>query len=300
MRVAALDLGTNTFLCLIVEGQKHCINKILYDGYETVRLGQGMAQHKTIHPDALKRADDCLKNYSEEIRKHRVDKVLGIATSAARDASNGKDLLAIGERYSLPIHIISGKQESEMTFAGALNGFSVGTKPVGVLDIGGGSTEIGFGAGDQLKNSLSLDIGGVRLTERFISQQPVSPSDERELLKFIDQQFETLEITKISEMFAVAGTPTSLAALEIGGFEASKINGHFLSLEKIIYWQQIFAKTTIEEKKLKYQLAGRADIIYVGTSILRKAVEKFNLRGVTVSAKGIRYGLAMQMLEGKL
>lgn len=302
MKVAALDLGTNTFLCLIAEGDKQGIKKVHQDLMRVVRLGQGVDKTGEFHPEALLRAKECLTDFKKCIDAEGVDKILAMATSAARDAKNGRELFKIGEELGVPIEIIPGEDEARITFEGATSGLpQANNKSFLVIDVGGGSTELIVGRDAKVLFGQSLDLGGVRLTERFITQQPVSGVEQADLNDFIRASLSpilpSLQAEKIDEVIAVAGTPTSLVALEVGGFDEKKVDGFFLSKERLAYWVQEFCNTSVDEKKIKYQLGGRADIIYSGASILLAVIEALKLSGMRVSTKGVRYGVALQMLR---
>lgn len=301
MRVAALDLGTNTFLCLLAEGSAHGISKIHKDMVEVVRLGQGVDKNKVFHPYALSRARACLQGFQKEIEAFRPEKILAVATSAARDVSNSEELFKIGKEYNIPIEIIEGEKEAQVSFQGALVGFDFNDRCVSVLDIGGGSTEIIIGKQSQIQSKQSLNIGGVRLTEKIISQQPISREEQGKVRLEIQQQLEKLraqkELIGSEILLAVAGTPTALAALELGAFDPQKIDGFCFNIVQLEKWQNIFATTSVEEKKIKYKLEGRADIIFAGTTILIEVMKKFNFSEVMISTKGVRYGVALQLLQ---
>ncbi|WP_413569158.1 Ppx/GppA family phosphatase [Bdellovibrio sp. HCB117] len=301
MKVAALDLGTNTFLCLIAEGTKDGIVKVHKDLATTVRLGQGVDKTGEFHPDALQRAKTCLTEFKKEIDLHNVDRILAMATSAARDAKNGKELFKIGEELGIPIEIIPGEDEARITYQGATAGMNDTQKTSLIVDVGGGSTELISGRGSKILFGESLNIGGVRLTEKFITSQPVSATEQKALEEYIQTQIKTvlpeLQKEKIDQIIAVAGTPTSLVAIEVGGYDEKKVDGFFLGKDRLAYWVHEFGATTVEEKKEKYQLGGRADIIFAGASILLAVIEALKLPGMIVSTKGVRYGVALEMLK---
>ncbi len=302
MKIAALDLGTNTFLCLIAEGDsKNGITKVHKDLMKVVRLGQDIDKTKKLHPEALIRAKACLEEFKKEIDNFKVDKILAMATSAARDATNGEELFQIGRDLGIPIEIIPGEDEARITYQGATAGRAADGKNLLVVDVGGGSTEFILGRGDQIIFGESLNIGGVRLTEKYITQQPV-PDGEKDLvkkhiLKELESIMPELKKHKVDEVVAVAGTPTSLVAIEVGGFDEKKVDGYQLPRQRLAYWVNEFANTSVEEKKSKYNLGGRADIIYAGTSILLCALEDLNKEAMVVSTKGVRYGVALEMLR---
>jgi exopolyphosphatase/guanosine-5'-triphosphate,3'-diphosphate pyrophosphatase len=261
----------------------------------------------------LKRAEECLSEFKNEIDKHKVDKILAMATSAARDAKNGDQLFAIGKKLNIPIQIIPGSDEARITYQGATVSTvstvgSVGTTDVAenhktsvIIDIGGGSTELIQGRGTDILFSQSLDIGGVRLTEKMISAQPVPVDEQNKADAFIKEQLRPvlarISQHKVDQAIAVAGTPTALAAIEFGGFDEKKIDGHFISREQLRKWVQEFAATSVEFKREKYNLGGRADIIYIGVLILLNIIEGLGLPGFYVSTKGVRYGVALEMLR---
>lgn len=300
-KVAALDLGTNTFLCLICEGDEKGITKVYRDLARVVRLGQGVGQTGSFHREALTRARECLVEFKKEIDAEGVEEILAMATSAARDASNGAELFKISEDLGIPIEIIPGEDEARLTYQGATAGAADATKTSLVIDVGGGSTELIVGRGEKILFGESLDIGGVRLTEKFISAQPVPAEDRQKLNQFIYSEVSgvlpDLKKHRLDQIVAVAGTPTSLVAIEVGGFDEKKVDGYVLSKERLKYWVDEFARTTVEEKKIRYQLGGRADIIFAGASILLGIVEELQMPGLVVSTKGVRYGVALEMLR---
>ncbi len=303
MKVAALDLGTNTFLCLIAEGTAEGISKVHKDLVQVVRLGQGVDKTGEFHPEALQRARETLTQFKKEIDAEGVDQILAMATSAARDAKNGRELFKIGDDLGIPIQIIPGEDEARITYQGATAGLVDTDKTSLVVDVGGGSTELIVGRGSRILFGESLNIGGVRLTEKFVSTQPVPSQEQKAVQDYIEQELQKIlpELKKepIDQIIAVAGTPTSLVAIEVGGFDEKKVDGFFLKKERLQYWVREFAATSVEEKKTKYQLGGRADIIFVGASILLAVIEALHLPGMIVSTKGVRYGVALEMLKKK-
>lgn len=301
MRIAALDLGTNSFLCLIGEGDSSGLKKVLADHMEIVRLGQEVNQTGKFHVEALVRARNCLERFAVEIKKHNVDKIQAVATSAARDVSNKDELFKIGRDLGIPISIIAGPDEARISYAGATWGHLGHNETTCVVDVGGGSTEYIVGCNDLMKFGQSLNIGGVRLTEKFISIQPIIEEEDSKLQLFIKEQLSQLnvqlEINSAKKIIAVAGTPTALASIELGGFDEEKVDGYFVSLERLLYWKKEFKNSSVEEIKTKYALGGRADIIYAGISILIQSVQLIGLPGIFVSTKGVRYGVAQEMLS---
>lgn len=322
MKVAALDLGSNSFLCLICEsttasensknkneGHSVSIQNVLSDQVKIVRLGQGVGQTGSFHPDALVRAEACLKEFKIEIDRHKPDKVLAMATSAARDAKNGHELIEIGKRLNIPIQIIAGKDEARITYLGATSGLlknsNAEQKTILLIDIGGGSTELIVGRGEEILFSKSLDVGVVRFTERLALTHPISTADQVRAEALIKEEILKIksEILKHAPQIAVAvaGTPTTLAAAELGGFDAGKIDGYVFTEAKLKSWEDKLAKSSVAERIEKFKIEpGRADVIYIGALILRLILNQFQLNTIEVSTRGVRYGVALEMLSGRI
>jgi exopolyphosphatase/guanosine-5'-triphosphate,3'-diphosphate pyrophosphatase len=168
------------------------------------------------------------------------------------------------------------------------------------VDIGGGSTEFIFGRGTQLLSGESFNIGAVRLTEQFISQQPTSEKEivsARAHIGAVIQKAKALQPEKFSleQIIAVAGTPTALAAAELGEFNPERIDGYVLTADKLADWEQRLIRSSVEEKIKMGIPAGRADVILIGVMILRQTLEIFSVRQLSVSTRGVRYGVALEM-----
>ncbi|MBC7457577.1 MAG: Ppx/GppA family phosphatase [Bdellovibrionaceae bacterium] len=302
MKVAALDLGSNTFLCLICDVDQGKIGTIYSDDVQVVRLGQGLSSSKKFHPDALARAKKTLTDFAQAIAKHEPEKVLAMATSAARDAENKEELFKICKDLNIPLEIISGDQEAQITYSGSVSGMeSFNTKTL-VVDIGGGSTEFIVGLGPKLLSGHSQNIGCVRLTEKYIPQQPTSPHDvetcKNEILKVVKESKQKLNLD-LDQILAVAGTPTALVTAELGGFDSVKIDGYKLTTQKLNEWLLKLTNASVEEKQNMGIPMGRADVILVGVLILLATLEVFCKDEIIVSTRGVRYGVAIYM-ESKI
>ncbi len=298
MKVAALDLGSNTFLCLICDVNQGQIGEIYSDEVQVVRLGQGLTTTKNFHPEALIRARKTLSDFSETIKKYRPEKVLAMATSAARDAENKEELFKICKDLDIPLEIISGNEEARITYAGSVSGIAANEIKTLVVDIGGGSTEFIVGQGSKFLNGHSQNIGCVRLTEKHISSQPTSFD---EINKCKTEILEALKESKlklnydVDQILAVAGTPTALVAAELGEFDPKKIDGYKLTKQKLIEWLEKLSGASVSQKQKLGIAEGRADVILVGVLILLATLEVFCKDEVFVSTRGVRYGVAIHM-----
>lgn len=294
MRVAAIDLGSNSFLCLIAEKDDQGRIKEIYDTIEFVKLGEGVHANKAFSEGALQRAEAAFKKFYEQIKKHKVDKVGSVATSAARDVTNKDRFFDLGKKYGIPIEIISGENEGDYTYLGVLSGRT--NDNFAVLDIGGGSTEIAYKVNDTIK-AKSFNVGCVRLTELFLKSSPETSDQIAEFRKYLNEKMPSMDFGGL-EMVAVAGTPTTLAALHLEkDFDPALIDNFVLTKDHIQKLIEKFQTLKIEErKKLKGIDAPRADVIMAGALILEHVMNICKLNSVTVSCRGVRYGLAYKML----
>lgn len=300
MRLAALDLGTNSFLCLIVEVSGGNEIKVLHDEMVIVRLGQELGKTGNLHQQALIRADECLKKFSETIKKFAVGPVQAVATAAAREAKNSNEFIKICEKYQIPLVTISGEEEARTSFEGAIDPND--SDRVVLIDIGGGSTEYIVGQKGEVELAQSLPYGAVKLTEKFILDQPVPEEQEIKLRQFIKSRTEELwaqiESLGAQKVWAVAGTPTALAQSTLGGpFDAKKIDGFIITRKILSDWILKLKSSSIEEKRQKYGFGDRSDVIFAGALILDELLKRLNKDEIFVSTKGIRYGLAYKMVR---
>lgn len=311
LRIAGVDLGTNTCLCLIADvdftrdaaGEAKIVSmKVVRDEVRVVRLGQGVNATRALHPEALQRAEQTFKEFQSYIQEAKCDHVLAVATSAARDVTNGHLLIELGRKYGIPIEIISGEKEAELTFAGAIEPSWQGI--TAVIDVGGGSTEIILGDQSGILARASADVGAVRMTEAFITRHPV-PREEldavtkrvREALleakHKISRALSEIGRLDVRQVIGVAGTPTTLAAVDLGhAFESDIVHGHVFTRTRLEEWTQKLAKMTVEERQ---KLAGmepkRADVIVAGTICVTEAMRVLNYEVLKVSVRGLRYGV---------
>lgn len=280
------------------------VKTVVHDEAQVVRLGQGVAKTKKLHPEALQRAEHTFREYSRAIVQLNAERTLACATSAARDVSNGQELIDLAAKYKIPVKIISGEKEAELTFQGTIDDNLQGS--IAIIDVGGGSTEFIYGDANGIKHRTSIDIGAVRLTEKFITQHPV-PKDELEKVHaHIESELaklkETFSIPSGTRVIAVAGTPTTLAAMDQGfAFDSKRVQGHPLSNERLAYWVERLADMGVQERRALVGMeAKRADVIVAGALILLMSSEALGATQLEVSVKGLRYGVAKAMAKGEL
>jgi len=305
-KVAAIDCGTNSIRLLIAEpnGSSGLID--LERRLEIVRLGQGVDANGEFHPDALRRTFAAVDEYAGLIKKAGVpvEKVHFVATSAARDAKNRESFFAgIRQRLGVEPDVISGEAEARLSFVGALSRVTPDNEPVLVMDIGGGSTELIAGsAAGEMRSAISLDIGSVRVTERFLKQNPVAENDLEQAATYVDDLLagSVVDFGGVGSWIGVAGTSTTLAGvyLKLERYDRERVHGARIPLPAIAELLHRLAGLTVEEiRALPSMHPGRADVITGGALVATRIAARMQVADLLVSESDILDGIALQLLD---
>lgn len=300
MICASIDIGTNTLLLLVVKIKNNKIQKVLVDEHQIARLGEGLNDTGVISDNAILRATRILYDYKNIIAENKVELVRASATSAMRDAKNSKEVKSLFESIlNSPIEIINGIDEARLSYLGTIEEISNDSDIV--LDIGGGSTEIIVGTKGNILFSTSLQIGAVRLTESFFPDFKSKKINLESARKFITGMFNEVEIPFTEgNLIAVAGTPTTIAAidLQIPQYNAHLIHNHILELKNLNSIVEIFINKSSKELVEEYNVhPNRADVILGGALILLEFLKYTGKSSLIVSCKGLRYGLVLDMFK---
>jgi exopolyphosphatase / guanosine-5'-triphosphate,3'-diphosphate pyrophosphatase len=302
-RVSCIDIGTNTALLLIadLEPQSGTILPVTHR-QTIVRLGKNVDAEKIIDQAALQRLVSCLKEYRQLSLEHGCEKIIAAGTSALRDALNREEVIsAVEGETGITLQCISGEEEAKLTFFGAVAGLSEIPEPFTVIDIGGGSSEISMGTLSGVQESVSLNIGSVRLTERFCSTQPPAGKEIAAAKAEIDRLLTSNILPFFAareNVFGVAGTLTTIAQVSQGlkEFDALKVHNYLLTYHEV---DSLFEKLKVKTLKEIIELGiaeGRADVITMGTLILRQFMRLLGIGAIRVSIQGLRFGLAQEEL----
>ena len=300
-RVASIDIGTNTILLLIAEMRRGKL-KTLFDTETIVRLGEGVHKNEILSEEAMQRGFHTLKGYLKRCQEMEVQKIFAVGTSALREAKNSDHFLKkVKEEFDLFIDVISGEEEAWLSFLSVARDSKKSWKNLLVVDVGGGSTELILGKGDEIIRWVSLPLGIVRFTERFLLSDPVKEEEYRTMVEEIRKQLPNFPILKNPlSMVSVGGTGTALASVEQGleKFMIERIHRFVLTREALR--NQLFSyrsKTTEERKEMRGLPPSRADVILAGGTILYLIMEKFDCSSLMVNGHGVRYGLLYEKLN---
>jgi exopolyphosphatase / guanosine-5'-triphosphate,3'-diphosphate pyrophosphatase len=304
-RVAAIDCGTNSIRLLIAEPDGSGGLKDLERRLEVVRLGQGVDASGEFHPDALQRTFTAVDQYAELIKKADVptERVHFVATSATRDVKNRETFFAgIQERLGVTPDVISGETEARLSFIGALSRVTPEGEPVLVMDIGGGSTELitGSATGD-MHSAISIDIGSVRVTERFLKQNPVPDDDLERATSYVDDLLagSGVDFASIGTWIGVAGTVTTLAGvyLELEHYDRERVHGAVIPIPAVQELLHRLADMTVDEiRALPSMHPRRADVITGGALVEARVAARLQVADLIVSESDILDGIALGIL----
>lgn len=294
-RAAAVDIGTNTVLLTIAERRGDLVLP-LCERARVTRLGAGVDRTRRIAPDARARTLACLDEYGALIARHDVTAVDAVGTSALRDASADPSFLDQAERaLGVRPRVVSGAEEATLTFHGSLSGLGA-SGPVLVFDVGGGSTEVVSGTAEgAIEHAHSLDIGSVRLFERHVRSDPLAPGELSAVRARVRDALASVTPPRGAfQLIGVAGTVTTLAAL---ARPAERLHGARLDRALVEAQAERLARLPLA---LRIGLANldpaRADVIPVGAAIVSEVLTWSGAAALTVSERGVRWGLIERRL----
>jgi exopolyphosphatase / guanosine-5'-triphosphate,3'-diphosphate pyrophosphatase len=294
-----IDVGTNSARLLVADVEGRQVREAIRRSTVT-RLGRGVDLSGQLSGEAIEATCKAIAEYVEAYREAGAERVRAIATSAVRDASNGGAFVAeLRERFALSARVLDGEEEARLTYLGA-SSERPPSEPTLVVDIGGGSTELIVGVGEQIAFHASLQAGVVRHTERHIASDPPAAAEMEALATDVRSLIETAVAGRpeasATAAIAVAGTPTSLAAIEMGlePYDPARVHGHVLSLPSI---QRMLSQLASAPLAKRVEIAGmhpdRAPTIVAGVVILVETMRAFGLEQVEVSEHDILYGTAI-------
>jgi len=309
VKIASIDLGTNTFRLLIAETSGDGVKR-LHVQRTVTRLGGGFVDSNMSIPQAsLDRALGALIEFSETINSFGVERVRAVATSVVRRAANGREFVdAVLEKTGIPIEVVTGEQEAALTAKGVLGSVDISSPESIIFDIGGGSTEFILVGNGAVLSSVSTDLGVVHLWEQFINCIGIPDSVSLFALKEFIKKELRVQLTPIFEeikdaggitLCATSGTPTTLAAiiLELKDYDHEMVNGYVIDRDTILKIYNTLIKITNDQRtKIKGLEKGREDLIIPGIILIVETMSIFSAGDFIVSDGGLLEGVALSMI----
>ena len=295
-RVAAVDLGTNSTRLLVADVEGEHLDEVARK-LTITRLGEGVDERRRLLPVPIARVRSCLAEYRRELEELGATRTLAIATSAVRDAENGDAFLGeIEWSYGFTTRLLDGTEEAAMTLRGVTAGRTLAAGTL-LVDIGGGSTELVLSSNGTPPASTSLDVGCVRITERFLASDPPTKAELEAAAAFVRS---ILPGYRARGAIGVAGTVTTLAMLDLAldEYDPERTHGHRLPLASVEQeLARLAAMTLAERLELPGIEPGRAPVIVAGIVVLREIMDAYDLHEIEVSERDILHGAAFAAAE---
>lgn len=304
MRVASIDVGSNSVKLHVAELGDGPGWRVLCDRTEITRLGEGLKNTGVITQAAMERTLDVLGRFVNEARGLRVEHIAAVGTMCLREAGNAAEFIgAVEARLDLSIEVIDGEEEARLSYMAIISGLPL---PQGVVafDTGGGSTEFIVGRGSAIQRRFSLNLGAVALTQEFLLSDPVLPDELSALHAHLVRSLSPL--TPPGKRFTVVGmggTLTSMAAvkLELGAYDPEQVHGSMLTRVDIESQVTRYQEASLAERRAIVGLhPKRADIILAGASIVLSILRYLDVDHLLVSDRGLRHGLIFDRFAGGL
>ena len=310
MRIATIDIGTNTVLALDAEARQGVLSRVA-DRQDIVRLGEGLDRSGRLSEAAIERALAVLERHGERLRAEPPDAARAVATEAVRKADNAADFLERARAaLGFPVEVIDGEREARLSWLATTRSLPRAAAnehggPRAVLEIGGGSTQWMRGSPNAAapEVAVSMPIGSVRLTERAVRHDPPTGDDRRALEAEIDAALDGIPVLRAgaaADLVGIAGTITTLCAihLRLAEYDADHVHGSVMSraaLRAVV--DHLGRLTQAERLTLPGLDARRADVIFAGGVICARVMERGDFDALIVSDRGIRWGLAYEIAE---
>ncbi len=303
--LASIDIGTNSVRLFIGQVKSEKLIPLVAK-LAVTRLGQGVDSSGCLAEEAINRTVAVLCEYRDSIANYPVKAVIVMATSAVRDAANREDFVVrVQAQTGWKVQVLTGSQEAAASFLGAIAAVEhqkTRATTVGVLDIGGGSTELIYGSlTGTIFSGGSGQVGAVRMTEACISKHPVSKQEQLALERLIDSRLQPLvaqgEQYQSSPLIGVGGTVTTIAALELqlNEYSGEQVTGRELTIEVVYDWYQRLAELDVATRlKLPGMTQGREDVIVAGVAILYRVLRLLGVNRMLVSDGDLLQGIIYQ------
>ncbi len=299
MRVGAVDLGTNSTRLLVADVEDGHVTEVVRR-LAITRLGEGVDENRALLPAPIARVHDVLDGYAREAGELGTERVLAVATSAVRDASNGRAFLNdLGSRYGWVTRLLDGSGEAETMFLGVSSDRSLAPDTL-MVDIGGGSTELLVGGPEGISFTTSLQAGCVRMTERFlVTDPPTAP----ELDAARAHVHALLPALAVESAIGVAGTVTTVAAIDLGlgTYDPARIHGHQISdaiVARVL--DELSSLSVAERERVPGLEPARAPVIVGGLVVLSEVMARYRLATIEASERDILHGAALAAAAGSL
>ena len=304
IRIAAIDIGTNSLHMIVVRLRADLSFEVIDREKEMVRLGAGGLDGKALTPEAMHVALQVLSKFRRLSESHKVEQIVAVATSAVREAENGGEFLdTVAQQTGIRARVISGTEEARLIHLAAVYGVGGANEATVVVDIGGGSVEITRGVGPNIELGRSFKLGVIRLTERFVKSDPLSPRDERRLVKYIGEEVGDYlaDIVKVGfdRVIGTSGTILSLGAIAtaVDGRSTGGLRNRRVSAKQLRRARKLLVGLSLEKRlRVPGLEPRRADLSVAGVVLLDAIVRRLEAPDITLCDLSLREGLILDYI----
>lgn len=301
-RKAIIDIGSNSIKFFVGELAADKTITTVLDTNDIARLGENLNKTGMICPEAMERNVASVAAFCAKAKELGADEIVAVGTMALRTASNSAEFVEkVKAACGLEVQIIPGEEEARLSYLAVLSGLPLQGGDLVVFDTGGGSTEFIFGHGTQLVKRFSVNLGAVRITENYLTSDPVTPEQVSAAIAQIDKEFAAAGVEgHPDQLVGMGGTVTSMGAVKhrMVKYDPDVIQGSTLTKEDISEQIGDYSSRTIEQRK---ELPGlqpkRADVILAGACILDVITSRLGVDKLTISDRGLRHGLAFDLFQ---
>jgi len=310
MRIAIIDLGTNTFNLLIADVNDNQSYNILLETKNAAKLGKGGINNRTITPEAMQRGIDALHQHLRTIADYSVDKVVCIATAAIRSSSNGQEFVKrVKDEVGLDINVIDGQKEAQLIFDGIKQVMPLGKEKVMVLDIGGGSNEFIIANNEGVFWKHSFDLGVARLLDKFAPANPITQAEIDTIEAYFRTElqllFDALKQYPVKTLIGSSGSfdtvSAMIAAIHHPHLDMSKLTSYHIHLNHFLELHQVYLKSTVEERsKMERMDPARVEMIVLASLFINFVVRECNIANIWQCSFALKEGAIWQLIRNQL
>ena len=295
-KLAVIDIGTNSIKFCVAQKAADGTLDIRKDANDIARLGEGLRETGRISQEALERNALSVAQFARQAEEMGAETVFAVGTMALRTAKNAQDFIdRVNELCGLTVKVLPGDEEARLAYLAVLSALPIQDGELVIFDTGGGSTEFIFGQGKELDKRFSVNLGAIRITEEYFSDDPVKAGSVEAALKDIKKVFDDAQVQgQPTQLVGMGGTVTSMGAVKhkMTSYDPDVIQGSTLALQDVDKQIADYSERTLEERRLIPGLQPkRADVILAGACILKDILTRFGAEDLIISDRGLRHGL---------
>lgn len=301
-RAVVIDIGSNSIKFLVGEKRPDGTVKTVVDQNDVARLGEGLWESGVLSEAAMERNAQAVARFVKTAKEHSAEEIVCVGTMALRSAANGAEFVKrVRDLCGVEVCILPGEEEARLSYLAVLSGLPIPDGDMVVFDTGGGSTEFIFGRGAEVVKRFSVDLGAIRITERFFRDDPVKEDSVAAALQTIDAELAAAGVAgRPCKLVGMGGAVTTMGAVKhkMERYDSAVIQGSILTRADVTRQiSQYSARTLAQRCELPGLQPKRADVILAGACILQSVMDRLSAQELTISDRGLRHGLAFELFQ---